>query len=69
MLETAFGRDLPAYVLACQRTGAIHFLRAGTQRNLHIVLATVTSLPSAPSKHRLRLPAGNRWELRDVSAA
>jgi hypothetical protein len=41
----------------------------GEQRDLRIDLIAVTSLPSAPFKHRLRLLAGNHWELRDVSAA
>ncbi|MFT3755443.1 MAG: hypothetical protein QM769_05770 [Pseudoxanthomonas sp.] len=41
----------------------------GEQRDLQINLIAVTSLPSAAFKHRLRLLAGNHWELRDVSAA
>lgn len=41
----------------------------GAQHDLHIELVAVTSLPSAPFKHRLRLLAGSQWELRDVSAA
>ncbi|MFT4256495.1 MAG: hypothetical protein QM599_06005 [Pseudoxanthomonas sp.] len=41
----------------------------GEQRDLQVNLIAVTSLPSAAFKHRLRLLAGNHWELRDVSAA
>ena len=40
----------------------------GEQRDLHIDLVAVTSLPSSVFKHRLRLLAGSGWELR-VSAA
>ena len=41
----------------------------GTQRDLHIDLVVVTSIPGSVFKHRLRLLAGSGWELRDVSAA
>lgn len=42
---------------------------AGQQRDLHIDLIVVTSIPGNVFKHRLRLLAGSGWELRDVSAA
>lgn len=42
---------------------------SGEQHDLHIDLIVVTSLPGAVFKHRMRLLAGNAWELRDVSAA
>ena len=41
----------------------------GQQDDLHVDLIVVTSLPGSVMKHRLRLLAGNAWELRDVSAA
>jgi hypothetical protein len=41
----------------------------GTQRDLHIELVATTSLPSAILKQRLRLLAGQTWQLRDVTAA
>ena len=41
----------------------------GEQRDLHVNLIVVTSLPGVVFKHRMRLLAGNAWELRDVSAA
>ncbi len=41
----------------------------GEQDDLHIDLIVVTSIPGSVLKHRLRLLAGNGWELRDVSAA
>ena len=41
----------------------------GKQRDLHIDLVVVTSIPGSVFKHRLRLLAGSGWELRDVSAA
>lgn len=41
----------------------------GQQDDLHVDLIVVTSLPGSVLKHRLRLLAGNAWELRDVSAA
>lgn len=41
----------------------------GQQDDLHVDLIVVTSLPGTVLKHRLRLLAGNAWELRDVSAA
>lgn len=41
----------------------------GAQHDLHIDLVAVTSIPGGVLRHRLRLLAGNGWELRDVSAA
>ena len=41
----------------------------GEQHDLHIDLIAVTSIPGGVLRHRLRLLAGNAWELRDVSAA
>lgn len=41
----------------------------GSQHDLHIDLVAVTSIPGAVLRHRLRLLAGNGWELRDVSNA
>ena len=41
----------------------------GEQHDLKIDLVAVTSIPGAILKHRLRLLAGNGWQLRDVSAA
>ena len=41
----------------------------GRQDDLHIDLIAVTSIPGTVLRHRLRLLAGNAWELRDVSAA
>lgn len=41
----------------------------GQQRDLQINLVVVTSLPGNILKHRMRLLAGNGWELRDVSSA
>lgn len=41
----------------------------GEQHDLQIDLIAVTSIPGAVFKHRLRLLAGNAWELRDVSNA
>ncbi len=40
----------------------------GAQHDLHIELVASTSLPSAILKHRLRLLAGQTWQLRDVTA-
>ena len=37
--------------------------------DLKIDLIAITSIPGTILKHRLRLLAGNGWELRDVSAA
>lgn len=42
---------------------------SGQQKNLQIALVATTSIPGQVLKHRLRLLAGNHWELRDVSAA
>ncbi len=42
---------------------------AGEQHDLQIDLIAVTSIPGTVFKHRLRLLAGNAWELRDVSSA
>ncbi len=41
----------------------------GEPRDLHIELVATTALPSAILKHRLRLLAGQTWQLRDVTAA
>lgn len=41
----------------------------GDQKDLHITLTVTTELPGDVLKHRLRLLAGNGWELRDVTAA
>jgi hypothetical protein len=41
----------------------------GEQHDLKIDLIAVTSIPGTILKHRLRLLAGNGWQLRDVSAA
>ena len=41
----------------------------GEQDDLHIDLIAVTSIPGSVLRHRLRLLAGNEWELRDVSKA
>ncbi len=41
----------------------------GAQHDLHIELVATTSLSSAILKHRLRLLAGQTWQLRDVTAA
>ena len=41
----------------------------GEQHDLHIDLIAVTSIPGNVLRHRLRLLAGNGWELRDVSTA
>ena len=40
----------------------------GTPRDLRVDLVATTSLPGSILKHRLRLLAGNGWELRDVTA-
>lgn len=39
----------------------------GHQHDLHIDLIAVTSIPGSVLRHRLRLLAGNGWQLRDVS--
>ena len=41
----------------------------GAQRDLRVELVATTSLPGNILKHRLRLLAGNGWELRDVTSA
>lgn len=41
---------------------------SGESRNLAIDLIASTALPGSVFKHRLRLLAGNGWELRDVTA-
>jgi hypothetical protein len=41
----------------------------GEQHTLQIDLIVVTTIPGSEFKHRLRLLAGNAWELRDVSTA
>lgn len=40
----------------------------GEQQDLAISLVATTSLSGSVFKHRLRLLAGNGWELRDVTA-
>ncbi len=40
----------------------------GSQADLHVDLVITTSLPGAVFKQRLRLLAGNHWQLRDVTA-
>ena len=40
---------------------------SGEQRDLAINLVAVTSIPGDILQHRLRLLAGNRWEMRNVS--
>jgi hypothetical protein len=40
----------------------------GEQRDLRVDLVATTTLPGNILKHRLRLLAGNGWELRDVTA-
>lgn len=42
---------------------------SGEQRDLRIDLVATTSLPGSVFKHRMRLLAGNHWELRDVASA
>ncbi|MFT4197039.1 MAG: hypothetical protein QM601_03885 [Pseudoxanthomonas sp.] len=41
----------------------------GEVQDLHIDLVAETTLPGDVLRHRLRLLAGNGWELRDVSPA
>ena len=41
----------------------------GQQRDLHIDLVLITSLPGDIVRQRLRLLAGSGWQLRDVTAA
>ena len=41
----------------------------GEQHDLKIDLIAITAIPGTILKHRLRLLAGNGWQLRDVSAA
>jgi hypothetical protein len=41
----------------------------GLQHDLHIDLVVTTTLPGEVFRHRMRLLAGNAWELRDVTAA
>ena len=41
----------------------------GEQHDLHIDLIATTSVPGSVLRHRLRLLAGDGWQLRDVSAA
>ncbi len=40
----------------------------GKEQDLSVDLVATTSLPGSVFKHRLRLLAGNGWELRDVTA-
>lgn len=41
----------------------------GRQHDLSIDLVATTDLPGAVFKHRLRILAGNGWQLRDVTSA
>lgn len=41
---------------------------SGAQRDLQIDLEVNTTLPSQILRHRLRVLAGNHWQLRDVTA-
>ena len=41
----------------------------GSQSDLRVDLVATTSLPGNILKHRLRVLAGNGWELRDVTGA
>ena len=41
----------------------------GDERNLGIDLVATTDIPGSVLRHRLRLLAGNAWQLRDVTAA
>jgi len=41
----------------------------GAQHDLRVDLVATTSLPGNLLKHRLRLLAGNGWEMRDVTSA
>ena len=41
----------------------------GDQRDLRIDLVATTSIPGSVLRHRLRLLAGDGWQLRDVTAA
>ena len=41
----------------------------GEQRDLRVDLVATTTLPGTILKHRLRLLAGNGWEMRDVTSA
>ena len=41
----------------------------GDQHDLRIDLVATTSIPGSVLRHRLRLLAGNDWQLRDVTAA
>ncbi|NUS39336.1 MAG: hypothetical protein HOQ02_09985 [Lysobacter sp.] len=41
----------------------------GEQHDLHIDLIATTSLPGSILRHRLRLLAGDGWQLKDVRAA
>ena len=42
---------------------------SGKQSGLRIDLVATTAIPGNVFKHRLRLLAGNGWQLRDVTAA
>lgn len=41
----------------------------GKQDDLHVDLEVTSDIPSAVLQHRLRLLAGNAWQLRDVRKA
>ncbi|KAF1687152.1 hypothetical protein B1992_03955 [Pseudoxanthomonas broegbernensis] len=45
-----------------------HAAVGGDQHDLHVDLVATTGLSGTILKHRLRLLAGNHWELRDVRA-
>ncbi|HSR65100.1 MAG TPA: hypothetical protein VLM17_05785 [Xanthomonadaceae bacterium] len=55
-VDKAFGATDPA--------ASVH----GEQHDLHIDLIAVTSIPGSVLRHRLRLLAGDGWQLKDVSA-
>lgn len=41
----------------------------GRQDDLHVDLVATTAIPGSVLRHRLRLLAGDGWQLRDVTAA
>lgn len=54
--------DVDPVLAATDPQASVH----GVQDDLRIVLTVTTSLRSEIFKHRLRLLAGNHWEMRDV---
>jgi len=42
---------------------------SGRQDDLHVDLVATTSIPGSVLRHRLRLLAGDGWQLRDVTRA